>query len=159
MHHVDHSCPFYFTLGSLHVHVELNGTVITSHDVVIDQGVSHPLVSLLIDHKVIQSPADVLGPSSTPDAPPRILDLFRVFFPESINPTLLQKLGEALSFLNGEPCCALVVLGSGDIDFLVADVQVSTENDCLLFSQALQKFLESSVPFFDSVAQTIKLLT
>ena len=50
--------------------MELDRTVITSIDFVVDQGVSDPFVGFLVDNEVVESPANVLSSSSGSHAPP-----------------------------------------------------------------------------------------
>lgn len=65
--------------------------MVAAEDVVIDEGVLDEFQRLFIDHKIIQSPPNVLGPTTCPHAPPRILHFFGIKVPKRIHPTIFQE--------------------------------------------------------------------
>lgn len=70
---------------------------------------------------------------------------------ESVNPSILQQLREALSLLHGESCCFFIALGTGNVNLLMADIKISTKNGSFLFPQLFQVLLETFVPVLYSV--------
>jgi hypothetical protein len=111
--------------------VQLDWTVVASKDIVVYDGVGHPVLGLLVYDKIVQSPADVLCPASGSHAPPGVLHFFRMLFSESVDPSLFQKFGETLPFLDSESSCLFISLWPGNIYLLMTDVQISTKNDGL----------------------------
>ena len=115
-------------------------------------------MDLFIDHEIVQSPPDVLGPASCSHAPPRVLDLLWILVSEGVNPTAFQELTEAVAFFDGKSCRLLIAFRPGDVNLLVTDVEVSTEDHSFLLAEVVTIFLEALVPLIDSVIQAIQLL-
>lgn len=139
--------------------MQLDGTMVTSKDIIIDQGIFDKFQSFLVNDEIIKPPANVFGSSSCSHAPPWIFDSLRVKLSESINPTIFQKFTETLSFLHGKSCCSFVSFWPCNINLLMADIQVSAQNGCFFLFKSLQILLKTFVPVFDSVVESVELLT
>ena len=135
--------------------MKFDWAMIASHYVVVYEGVFHHWVGLFINYKIVESPTDVFGSSSSSVAPPGILYGFWVNFSESVNPSSFKKFGKTVSFFFCESCRLLVSFWSCDIDFFVADIEISTNDGSFLFFEFIAIFLETLIPIFNSVVESI----
>lgn len=106
--------------------------MIAAIDIVIDPRLLHKFPALFIDNKIIESPTDILRPSTRPHAPPRILHFSWVQRAETVDPSVLQEFREACPLFESEPGCFFIAFWSGNVDLLVADVQIAADYGCLL---------------------------
>jgi len=74
-------------------------------------------------------------------------------FPESVDESRGQDLVEALPFLVGKARVTTVGPGVGQVDFLVGNIEVATEDHRFLFFQAPDEFQELNVPLVLAVVQ------
>lgn len=57
--------------------------------------------------------------------------------PKSVNPTFREEIRETFSLLDRKTCSFFIPFWSGDVNLLMADIQIPTENCSFLFSQLL----------------------
>lgn len=87
----------------------------------------------LIDQEIIQPFPDISLPVSILNPPPSILFYPRIQFPKSINPTHIQEPFDALPLLRRESRVLVRIRREVDVDFLVADVQITADDHSFAF--------------------------
>ena len=111
---------------------------------------------LVLEEKVVEAPSFINGPQIESYGPKRILDLFRIQFPEHVDVIiLLEDITEAFALLRSESGYLFFPFRLIDVHFLVGYVEVSRQNDELagLILQMLQMFEKVLVPVLNSILQ------
>lgn len=131
--------------------------MIASLHILVDIGLNKPVQAFLVNHKVIQPPTQVFLPTLEPRAKVAELLLLWMKVPESVSPPLLQKPCKPFPLFGCKASSFRVGLRVGKIDFLVSDIQVSTEDRGLFLFKLRQVVLEIYVPLLRAVVQASKL--
>lgn len=123
--------------------------MIASHHLVADLAVTQAWQQTRRQHKVIKPPTHIL-PTGVHHVGPEAVGvcLLRVELSEAVNKTGRQQLTEALPLFGSETCVFLVALWVLQVDFLVCDVEVTTQNQRLLHVQLGQVCSEVRIPGF-----------
>ena len=81
--------------------------------------------------EVVDAPPDILFAGAMLVAPPCVISTFGFKVAEGIDETGIEDLVECLSLLDRESRIAGIILRSGEVDLVVGDIHIATENDRL----------------------------
>ncbi len=132
--------------------------MVTVFDIRENLGINNAGSEAFCDIDVINAPALVVEPYTGKSlAPPGISVGFRMNFPETVYPACCKKIVHPGPLFRKESCCVLVALGIMDIDRIVCNIVITTEDDTIKF------FLCSLLDLFDLLEyyrlhQSVRLL-
>ena len=129
--------------------MERHRTVVTAQNVVVNVRFSDLACCPFTHQHVIQTPAHVFLPGTTPVAPPGILDFFRMRMPPAVHKTRVEQRSHAVDFILRVTWCLVVVRsGTRQIDGGVGNVEVATSNHWFVRIQFYQVRAKRCVPLF-----------
>lgn len=103
------------------------------------------LIHKVVRHDiVVQPPSDIAGSGISHVGPKCVGTFFvRIKFPETVDETFSQEIGETLTFFIREASILPVRFGVFEINFVMSDIQIACENDAFLLFQTDEVFPET----------------
>jgi len=107
--------------------------MIGSMNLITDEAVDDLIQEALRCDKVVEAPTFVICSRIELVIPVGVLDFVRITVPPDVDETRRKKGIEVGSFFFGETSTSLVSFGIGNVNFFMADIEIATPNDELLF--------------------------
>lgn len=125
--------------------------MVASKNLIVYLRLLHKLPHVEVADKIVEPPTCISVPACCFETPPGILPFQWMKSTESVHPPFVQKVGEVLTLFEGKPRTPLTFLRIGDVDFLVANIHVPTDERRFLLTQFLTVSLENDVELLSPI--------
>ena len=136
------------------IQFDRHGAMIGAFDLGLDPRFLEAFTKLLGEAEVIDTPPDVPLADAGAIAPPGVMARSFLEFTEGVHVTEREGFIEAVALLDREASIAQIALGVLQVDLLMRDIEIATEDDRLGLFQLLQVRAERGVPDFRAEIQT-----